>query len=63
MVISFLGVIVFTTIIGIGVLDRNSGLSLFAKYRSMRDGGRPRTGTMSGHRKGGNRPGPSAPAS
>jgi hypothetical protein len=60
-VISFLGVIVFATIVGIGVLDRNSGLSLFAMYRSARAGWPPPAGTVSERRRGENRPEPPAP--
>jgi hypothetical protein len=33
-VITFLGLVVFATIVGIGALDGRSGLGLFAIYRS-----------------------------
>jgi hypothetical protein len=41
-VITFLGVIIFTTIIVIGVFAGHNGPSMFATYRSTRMSGRSR---------------------
>jgi hypothetical protein len=46
-VITFLGLVVFATIVGIGALDGRSGLGLFAIYRSVSlMGARPRPPAM-----------------
>ena len=43
--ITFLGTILFATILCIGALDGRSGLSIFGKYSSaLTAGGRPRPG-------------------
>jgi hypothetical protein len=44
-VITFLGVIIFTTIIIIGVFAGNNGPSMFTTYRSTRTSGRDRRQT------------------
>jgi hypothetical protein len=40
-VINLLGMVVFTTIVGIGLLDRKTGLGPFAMYRSAAVTGSP----------------------
>jgi hypothetical protein len=58
-VITFLGMIIFATIISIGSLDGRSGLSLFGKYTASGFPGlRPRP--VPGKRRGGD--GPTRPA-
>jgi hypothetical protein len=42
--ITLLGIIVFATVIAIGLVDRNSGLSLMQMYGSARDGSEPAPG-------------------
>jgi hypothetical protein len=44
-VITFLGAIIFVTIIILGVFDGKNGPSMFATYRSARIRGRIRRGT------------------
>lgn len=57
--ITFLGVIVFATIVGIGALDGKSDLGLFAVYRSaIHNGVRRRAPRM--RRGDGNQPTPPA---
>jgi len=61
-VITFLGFVVFATIVGIGALDGRSGLGLFAIYRSAsRIGVIPQSPAM-GRRDDGNPPKPPGPA-
>ena len=60
--ITFLGLVVFATIVGIGALDGRSGLSLFATYRpASLTGVRPRAPAIK-RRDDGNPPKPPAPA-
>ena len=60
-VITFLGLVVFAAIVGIGALDGRSGLGLFAIYRSASlTGLRPRA-PATGRRDDGNPPKPPAP--
>jgi hypothetical protein len=40
--VTFLGLVIFATVIMIGALDRNSGLRLLQKYESPWDAGPPR---------------------
>lgn len=60
--INFLGFVVFTTIVGIGLLDRRSGLSVFAMYRSVSVTGIRRRASLTERRGDGNQPRPPAPA-
>jgi hypothetical protein len=61
-VITFLGFVVFATIVGIGALDGRSGIGVFAIYRSASlTGVRPRAPAME-RRDDGNPPKPPAPA-
>jgi hypothetical protein len=61
-VIDFLGMVVFATIVGIGLLDGRSGLSVFAVYRSPTVAGVGRWLPMTERRAGGDQPKPPAPA-
>jgi hypothetical protein len=54
-VITFLGTIIFTTIVGIGSLDSRSGLSLFGKYVVVELAG-PRPGAPRTRRRFGDGP-------
>lgn len=60
--INFLGFVVFATIVGIGFLDRRSGLSVFAMYRSASVTGMRRRAPWTERRGDGNQPRPPAPA-
>jgi hypothetical protein len=61
-VIDLLGMVVFATIVGIGLLDGRSGLSVFAVYRSPTVIGVRRWVPVTERRAGGNEPKPPAPA-
>jgi hypothetical protein len=61
-VIDLLGLVVFTTIIGIGLLDAKSGLSPFEMYRSAMVTGVRRRVPAPGPRGDDNQPRPPAPA-
>jgi hypothetical protein len=61
-VINFLGFIVFAMIVGIGLMDRRSGLSVFAMYRSASVTGVRRRASLTERRGDGNQPRPPAPA-
>jgi hypothetical protein len=61
-VIDLLGLVVFTTVVGIGLLDRKSGLSPFAMYRSAAVTGVRRRASATGRGGGDNQPRPPAPA-
>lgn len=60
--INFLGFVVFATIVGIGLLDRGSGLSVFAMYRPVSEAGIRRRAPLTERRGDGNQPRPPAPA-
>ena len=49
-VVEFIGLVIFATIIGIGLLDVKSGLSPFATYRSAAVTGGRRRAPATGHR-------------
>ena len=61
-VIDLLGLVVFTTVVGIGLLDRKSGLSPFAMYRSAAVTGVRRRASATGRGGDDNQPRPPAPA-
>ena len=61
-VIDFLGVVVFATIVGIGLLDGRSGLSVLAMYRSAGVTDLHRRVAVTERRGGGNQPMPPTPA-
>jgi hypothetical protein len=61
-VIDLLGLVVFTTIVGIGLLDLKSGLSPFAMYRSATVIGVGRQAPVAGRRGDDDRPRPPAPS-
>jgi hypothetical protein len=61
-VIEFLGLVIFATVVGIGLLDAKSGLSPFAMYRSATMAGVDRRAHATGRRGDGNQPRPPAPA-
>jgi hypothetical protein len=61
-VISFLGFIIFATIVGIGLLDRRNGLTVFAMYRSASVNGISHRASLTERRGDGNQPRPPAPA-
>jgi hypothetical protein len=61
-VITFLGLVVFATIVGIGVLDGRSGLGLFARYSSASLTGVGRSTSTIKRGGDGNQPKPPAPA-
>ena len=60
--IDLLGLVVFATVVGIGVLDGKSGLSPFAMYRSADVGGVGGRAPTSRRRGDGNQPRPPTPA-
>ena len=61
--INSLGFVLFGTIVGIGLLDRRSGLSVFAMYRPTGGATGIRWWVPSPERRGdGNQPTPPAPA-
>ena len=60
--INFLGLVVFATVISIGLLDRRSGLSVFAMYRTASVIGIRRRAPLTKRRGDGNQPRPPAPA-
>ena len=60
--IDFLGLVVFVTIVGIGLLDWRSGLTAFAIYRSADVTDFRRRATVTEPRGGGNQPLPPTPA-
>jgi hypothetical protein len=59
-VIDLLGLVVFTTIVGIGLLDLQSGLGPFAMYRSATVNGAGRQAPATGRRGDDNQPRPPA---
>jgi hypothetical protein len=61
-VIDLLGMVVFATIVGIGLLDGRSGLSVFAMYRSPTARGVRQWIPLTERRDGGNQPKPPEPA-
>jgi hypothetical protein len=61
-VIDLLGLVVFATVISIGLLDLKSGLGPFAMYGSAVVTGVRRPAPATGHRDDDNRPRPSAAA-
>jgi hypothetical protein len=61
-VIDLLGLVVFATIVGIGLLDGRSGLPLFAMYRSTGPTDLRRQAPVSARRGEGNQPMPPTPA-
>jgi hypothetical protein len=61
-VITFLGLVVFAAILGIGALDGRSGLGLFARYNSASLTGVRRRAPVMKRRGDGNQPKPPAPA-
>jgi hypothetical protein len=61
-VIDFLGLVIFATVVGIGLLDAKSGLGPFAMYRSGTMAGVDRRAHATGRRGDGNQPRPPAPA-
>jgi len=61
-VIDLFGLVVFTTIVGIGLMDMKSGLSPFAMYRSATVAGIRRQAPASARRGDDNQPRPPAPA-
>ena len=60
--IDLLGLVIFTTVVSIGLLDLKSGLSPFAMYRSATVTGVRRRAPATGHRGDDNQPRPPAPA-
>ena len=60
--IGFLGLVIFLTVIGVGLLDLKSGLGPFAMYRSDAVIGVSPHTPVAGHRGDGNQPRPPAPA-
>ena len=60
--VDFVGLVIFATIIGIGLLDVKSGLSPFATYRSAAATGGRRRAAATEHRGDDNQPRPPAPA-
>ena len=60
--IDLFGLVVFTTVVGIGLLDMKSGLSPFAMYRSVTVTGVRRQAPATGRRGDDNQPRPPAPA-
>ena len=61
-VITFLGLVVFATIVGIGALDGRSGMGLFARYSSPSPTGGGRRAPAPKRRGDGDQPKPPAPA-
>jgi hypothetical protein len=61
-VIDLLGMVVFATIVGIGLLDLRSGLSPFATYRPPTVTGVRLRAPVTERRDDGNQPKPPAPA-
>jgi hypothetical protein len=61
-VIDLLGLVVFGTIVGIGLLDGRSGLTVFARYRSVDVTDLRRRVAVTERRGGGNQPMPPTPA-
>jgi hypothetical protein len=61
-VIDLLGLVVFATVISIGLLDLKSGLGPFAMYRSGAAIGVDRQAPVTGRRGDHNQPRPPAPA-
>jgi hypothetical protein len=61
-VIELLGVVIFATVIGIGLLDVRSGLNPLAKYRSATVIGVHERASAPGDRGDDNEPRPPAPA-
>jgi hypothetical protein len=61
-VIEFLGLVIYATVVGIGLLDLKNGLSPFAMYRSVTVAGVGRSAPATGRRGDGNQPTPPAPA-
>jgi hypothetical protein len=61
-VIDLLGLVVFATIVGIGLLDGRSGLTVLAMYRSAGVTDVRRREAVAERRGGGNRPMPPTPA-
>jgi hypothetical protein len=61
-VIELLGMVIFATIIGIGLLDLKSGVSPFAMYRSATVAGLRRQAPGTGRRGDDNQPRPPASA-
>jgi hypothetical protein len=61
-VIDLLGLVVFATVISIGLLDLKSGLGPFAMYRSGAVIGLDRQASVTGRRGDDNQPRPPAPA-
>lgn len=61
-VIDLLGLVVFATIVGIGLLDMRSGLTVFAMYRSAGGTDLHRRVAVTERRGGGNQPMPPTPA-
>jgi hypothetical protein len=59
--IDLLGLVVFVTIVGIGLLDRRSGLTAFAIYRSADVTDLRRRAAVTERRGGGNQPLPPTP--
>ncbi len=60
--ISFIGVIIFGTIIGIGILDRASGLTVIGRYTASGMSGFWPRSPETGRRGGEDQPKPPAPA-
>jgi hypothetical protein len=61
--VDFVGLVIFATIVGIGLLDVKSGLSPFATYRSaVVTGGRRRAPATQHRGDDDNQPRPPAPA-
>jgi hypothetical protein len=60
-VIDLLGLVVFGAIVGIGLLDARSGLTVFAMYRSVDVTDLRRRVPLTERRRGGNQPMPPTP--
>jgi hypothetical protein len=60
--VDLVGLVIFATIIGIGLLDVKSGLGPFATYRSAAVTGVRRRAPATEHRGDDNQPRPPAPA-
>lgn len=60
--IELLGLVIFATVVGIGLLDRESGLSPFAVYHSSMTPDSRRHPSTTGHRGDGTQSTPPAPA-
>ena len=60
--IELLGLVIYATVVGTGLLDMKSGLSPFAMYRSVTGAGVGRSAPATGRRGDGNQPTPPAAA-